>query len=106
MQDLYLKSILIFTKDFVCMCNHAHNTIRETCAVNIFIYLPFKSVIFITCEHDRGIMLENTKHNAKQMSFIISKLNWIISHTAPIFVHEKIFNLLYTSFTLFRWFSN
>ena len=59
------------------MCNN----IRDTCAVNIFIYLLFKSVIFITCEHKREIMVENTKHNVNHISIIISKLNWILSHS-------------------------
>ena len=62
------------------MCNHAHNNIRDTCAVNIFIYLLFMSLIFINCEHKREIMLENTEHNVNHTSFIISKLNWILTH--------------------------
>ena len=60
-------------------------------------------------------MLENIEHNVnhRPISFIISKLNWILSHSRWItssyqanFSARKIFNPLCTSFTLFRWFSN
>ena len=64
-----------------CMCNHARNNIRDTCVVTIYIYLLFKSVIFITCEHKREIMLENTGHIVNHVSFSINKLNWILSHS-------------------------
>ena len=57
------------------------------------------SVIFITCEHKKKIVLENTEHNVNHISFIISKLNYILSHThvaggslvrtEPILVQEK-----------------
>ena len=70
--------MLIFRKDFVCMCNHTYNNIRDIYVVNI--YLLFRSVIFNTCELKRGIMLENIEHSVKHISFIISKLNWILSH--------------------------
>ena len=88
-----------------------HTTPLETHV--LLIYLLFMSVIFITCEHKRKIMLENTEHDVNHTSFIISKLNWILSHSRWItgsyranFSARKIFNMLCTSFTLFRWFSN
>ena len=42
------------------MSNHAHNNIRDTSVVKIYIFI---SVIYITCENRRIIMLENTEHN-------------------------------------------
>ena len=100
--------MVIFKTDFVCMCNHAHNNIRDTRVVNIYIFIHFLS-IFITCEHKRKIMLENTEHNVNDILFIISKLTGILSHSRWIigsyranFSARKIFNRICTSFTLFR----
>ena len=61
--------MLIFKKDAcTTMRNHAHNNTRDTCVVNIYIYLLLMSVIYITCEHEREIMLENTEHNMNNIS--------------------------------------
>ena len=93
-------------------CATIHIRIRDTYVVNhVNIYLLFRSVIFITCEHKRGVMLKNIEHNV--ISFIISILNWILSNSRWIigsyranFSTRKIYNPLCTSFTLFGWFSN
>ena len=58
-----------------------HATTLETHVLLIYLFIYFfMSVIFITCEHKRENMLENTEHNVKHISFIISKLIWILSY--------------------------
>ena len=39
--------------------------------------MKFKNRDFFPRENRRKIMLENTEHNVNDISFIISKLNWI-----------------------------
>ena len=61
----------LFKTKIVCMFNHAHNNIRDTSIYLLPLY------IYITCENRRKIMLENAEHYVNDISFIISKLNWI-----------------------------
>ena len=66
MQDYYLKSMLILK---LSACATMHTTTLET---QVLLIYRFISVIYVTCENRRTIMLENTEHYVND--------NYIIYH--------------------------
>ena len=57
---------MLILKKIVCMCNHAHNNIRDTSVGNIYIYFRYIYKLW------RAIMLDNKEHNVNH--------NYIIYH--------------------------
>ena len=90
--------MLIFKKDFVCMCNHAYCmcnhayiTTLETHMLLIYIY------IFIYFIGPLYLSLVNTKREL---------VDGLLVRTDPISVQEKYLIRFVQVFTLFRLFSN